>query len=302
MQKIIYTYIILIGAINLFEAQENKKVDELDSIIVPKKEKHWKIIGEQSLTINQSSFSNWVAGGVNSFGASAKINYSFNYEKGKNIFKNKIILGYGQVSNEKEKPKKTDDVIHIESMYGYKISKSWYSSIASSLITQMANGYNYDADPDYTVKDRKSAFMSPGYITLGLGFEYKPYGKLQISILPVTAKATLILDKKLQKKGEYGLKKDGDNLFMELGNLFTIKYDFDLMKNVSTNNTLSLFSNYLEHVERFNIVYGTIINMKINNSLATKLTFDLIYAHNQVQKVQIKQTFGLGMSYKFQTE
>jgi hypothetical protein len=132
MLKKLLFFLLILSNINLYQSQEVSK-DTLfslkkDTLIPEKKEKHWKISGEHSLTLNQSAFSNWVAGGNNSFGAAAKVHYTFNYKKGKHIAKNKIMIGYGQVNSEGEKPKKTDDVFALESMYGYQISENWYMS------------------------------------------------------------------------------------------------------------------------------------------------------------------------------
>jgi hypothetical protein len=273
-----------------------------DSITVPQKTKNWKITGDHSLIVNQSSFSNWIAGGTNSFGGSARIKYSLDYKKGKNIFKNKITIGYGQVNNKNDKMRKTDDILLLESMYGRSISKNWYASVDLSFKTQMFNGYDYTAHPDYTPQDRISSFMSPGYLTLGVGFEYKPDGNFQLSLLPITSKNTFVLDKKLQKKDNYGLKHDGDYMFMELGAMVNAKYKVEIMKNVVWDNSLSLFSNYLSHAERVDVNFGSIIDMKVNNHISTKLTFDLIYDHDQIKRVQTRQTFGIGLSYGFNSK
>ncbi|MGM5631404.1 DUF3078 domain-containing protein [Apibacter raozihei] len=302
MLKKLLLLLLALSVSGLSKAQENEvNTSVKDSVLIPKKENHWKISGDHSLTINQNSFSNWIAGGTNSFGGAARINYSFDYKNGKHISKNKITVGYGQINNKGDKMKKTDDILLLESMYGYSISKNWYASVAMSMKTQMFNGYDYSAHPDYTSKDRISSFMSPGYLTLGVGFEYKPEGKFQFSVLPLTSKNTFVLDEKLQKKGNYGLRHDGDYMFMELGAMVTAKYKTEVVKNITWDNSLSLFSNYLRHAERVDITFGSVIDMKVNNHISTKLTFDLIYDHDQIRKTQTRQTFGVGVSYKFKT-
>jgi hypothetical protein len=155
-------------------------------------------------------------------------------------------------------------------------------SSAATFQTQIANGYDYAVNPDYTSKDRRSSFMAPAYLTLGFGFEYKPDGKFQLSVLPLTSKTTFVLDRKLQKKGNYGLENDGDSAYMELGALITAKYKTKIMDNITWENYLTLFSNYITHTERIDIAYGTLVNMKVNSRISTRLTFDLIYAHNQI--------------------
>lgn len=273
-----------------------------DTVTIPEKVKNWKISGDHSLIVNQSSFSNWIAGGTNSFGGSGRIKYTFDYKKGKNIFKNILTIGYGQVNNKNDKMKKTDDILLLESMYGRSISKNWYASVDMSFKTQMFNGYDYTTHPDYTPKDRISSFMSPGYLTLGIGFDFKPDGNFQLSLLPITSKNTFVLDRKLQKKNNYGLKHDGDCVYMELGAMASAKYKLVVMKNVVWNNSLSLFTNYLSHTERVDVNFGSVVDMKVNDHISTKLTFDMIYDHDQIKRVQTRQTFGIGVSYGFKSK
>lgn len=273
-----------------------------DTVTIPEKVKNWKISGDHSLIVNQSSFSNWIAGGTNSFGGSGRIKYTFDYKKGKNIFKNILTIGYGQVNNKNDKMKKTDDILLLESMYGRSISKNWYASVDMSFKTQMFNGYDYTAHPDYTPKDRISSFMSPGYLTLGIGYDFKPDGNFQLSLLPITSKNTFVLDRKLQKKNNYGLKHDGDCVYMELGAMASAKYKLVVMKNVVWNNSLSLFTNYLSHTERVDVNFGSVVDMKVNDYISTKLTFDMIYDHDQIKRVQTRQTFGIGVSYGFKSK
>ena len=198
--------------------------------------------------------------------------------------------------------KKTDDILLLESMYGRSISKNWYASVDMSFKTQMFNGYDYTAHPDYTPKDRISSFMSPGYLTLGIGYDFKPDGNFQLSLLPITSKNTFVLDRKLQKKNNYGLKHDGDCVYMELGAMASAKYKLVVMKNVVWNNSLSLFTNYLSHTERVDVNFGSVVDMKVNDYISTKLTFDMIYDHDQIKRVQTRQTFGIGVSYGFKSK
>lgn len=301
IKKVLFVSLLFISSLFVFSQEKKEESSapiERDTISV-KKQNNWNILGENSLSLTQNAFSNWLAGGTNSFGLNAKTDYEFNYKKGKYIWDNKISLAYGQISNEKEKPKKTDDNIFISSMYGNKIGNHWYGSIFMSLQTQIANGYDYSAYPDYTPKNRRSSFMAPGYFTFGVGFEYKPEGKFQLSLYPLTSKVTFVLDKKLQKKGNFGLRNDGDCEYMELGASAGIKYEVEVMKNIIWKNNLSFFSNYISHIERVDIKYNTIFNMKVNDYISAILAFDALYDHDQLKKLQLKQTLGIGFSYTF---
>jgi hypothetical protein len=60
-----------------------------------KKDTAWKIHGQNTLLISQSSFSNWAAGGVNSAAINLVLDYDFDYKKGNWSWDNKVILAYG---------------------------------------------------------------------------------------------------------------------------------------------------------------------------------------------------------------
>lgn len=60
----------------------------------------WTKTGLFTLMINQAAFSNWQAGGDNSFAGNISINYDVNYVKGVWLWDNKIIASYGLTNND----------------------------------------------------------------------------------------------------------------------------------------------------------------------------------------------------------
>jgi len=104
MKKIFtLTFALLIGTISTVFSQENLE------------EKNWKISGENTFLINQSSFSNWASGGINSFSGNLVLNYDLNYKKDKWSWDNKIIAAYG-LSNQKSLGwRKNDDRLILNS-------------------------------------------------------------------------------------------------------------------------------------------------------------------------------------------
>ncbi len=284
MKKILLSSFLLIGAI--FSAQETAaKVDTT---------KHWSVQGQNTLMLNQAAFSNWVGGGANNVGWLAGVNYNMTYEKGKELWENIVILGYGQNNTQGVGTRKTQDVINLSTNYGRKISKSWFVSAGASLLTQFAAGY---ADGNNPAAAKISNFMAPGYVNLGAGFTYRPNDNFTATLRPANARWTFVLDKDLQYQGIYGLKNNGDSSVFQFGFLGTAVYKMKLMENVTLVNSASVFSNYLDHPERLVLSYGGVLNMKINKYISSVITMDLFYDHNQIQKTQMKQTLGVGIAY-----
>ena len=257
----------------------------------------WYFMGQNNLVFNQASFMNWNAGGNNNIGVIGKVNYNLSYKKNKHFLENIFQFGFGFVSTNGMANKKTDDYINITSNYGYDIGKNYYLSAGIQFVSQFGPGYNYSATPDPTFSDRISRFMAPGYLNIGMGLSYNPNENLQIIVRPINGRFTFVTDPLLQKEGKYGLLKDGQSLRSELGFRMNFIYRLDIYKGIYMDNQLNLFSNYLEHMERVNISYNAALNIKFNKYITTVVNLDMLYDHYQIQKLQLKQTLGIGFIY-----
>ena len=71
------------------------------------------------------------------------------------------------------------------------------------------------------------------------------------------------------------------------------------MDNVSLENILSLYSNYLDKPQNIDIDYTLNAVLTINKYLSTNFTFQAIYDDNAARAVQIREVFGLGVNCKF---
>lgn len=259
--------------------------------------KRWFIFGQNNLVFNQSSFSNWYAGGNDNIGVLGKVNYNIVYKKDRHYLDNNIQMGYGFVSSTGQSTRKTDDYIKLMTNYGYELAQKYYLSAGFQLLTQFTPGYNYAITPDPVYDDRISKFMAPGYLNIGIGFSYNPKENLQFILRPANGKFTFVLDKKLQVAGNYGLERDGQHIRSELGAMFNILYRLTIFKDITYTNQLNLFANYIEHTERLDIAYNGVLNLKFNKFISTVVTLDLMYDHDQIQKLQRKQTLGVGITY-----
>jgi hypothetical protein len=258
--------------------------------------KAWSIQGQNTLMLNQAAFSNWIGGGANNVGWLAGVNYNMTYEKGKDLWENIVILGYGQNNTKGTGTRKTQDVINLSTNYGREFVEHWYLSGGASLQTQFAAGYEDGNNPDAR---KISSFMAPGYVNVGVGVTYRPNDNFTMTLRPANARITFVSDKDLQYAGSYGLKNDGDTSLFQFGFLGTAIYKVKLMENINLTNTGSVFSNYLDHPDRLVLAYGAVLNMKINKYISSNITLDLMYDHNQIQKTQLKQTLGVGFGYNF---
>ena len=257
----------------------------------------WFYFGQNNLVFNQSSFSNWNSGGNNNIGIIGKINYNLSYKNRKHFLDNNLQLGYGFVANQGESSRKTEDYINLMTNYGYDVGKNFYLSTGFQFLSQFSPGYNYSVTPDPEFADRVSRFMSPGYLNAGLGISYNPNENFQVIFRPVNGKFTFVTDPYLQKAGKYGLERDGQSVRSELGALVNILYRLKIYKDINLVNQINFFSNYVNHPERVDIAYNGNLNIRFNKFISTVVSLDLLYDHDQLQKLQMKQTLGVGFSY-----
>lgn len=258
-----------------------------------KEPQKWFFYGQNNIIFNQSSFSNWNSGGNNSIGVIAKINYNLSYKRDKHYLENILQLGYGLVSYAGQSTRKTDDYINLQTNYGYELARNYYFSAGYQFTSQFAPGYNYSADP----KELVSNFMAPGYLNLGLGISYNPNENFQVIFRPVNGKFTFVTDRRLQQAGRYGLEHDGQSVRSEVGPNLNILYRLKIYKDINLVNQLNFFSNYFYHFERVDINYSGVLNLRFNKYISGVVSLDMVYDHDQVKRLQIKQSLGMGFTY-----
>jgi hypothetical protein len=272
----------------------------------------WSTDGKFTILINQSAFSNWQAGGDNNLAANASVNYAIDYKKGPWLLDNKIIASYGITLQSDDGLQRTDDRIDINSVMGRNLKKkNWSISFFMNFRTQFTDGYNYDDDFNGDNEDfPTSGFFKPAYLSFGPGFLWKRDKNLTANIAPITSKFTFLTsvvytindddsdNVYYQSSDEietYGVPP-GERLLYEFGIHLRGYYKFDIMKNISMENTLDLYSNYLDEPLNIDINYTMNIVMKINDVFSTNFTFQTIYDDHAFPGFQIREVFGLGVN------
>lgn len=265
----------------------------------------WRKKGNIAFLFSQSNFNNWIAGGENNLSGNLGINYDFNYKKDKLTWDNKIIASYGLLQTKNaDFEKKTDDRFEFNSTLGQHAFGNWYYSLFLNFRTQFTRGYIYGKDANGAeIRTENTNFLSPGYLTFGPGLFWKKGDHLRLNFAPLTSKMTFVDDfYTLQPgyvDGTYFGVDANKSLRYELGFYASAYYKFNIMTNVSAENTLNLYTNYLEDPQNVDIDYSLAIVMKINRVLSANLNFQAIYDDNAFQGFQTRQVFGLGVNYGF---
>jgi len=292
MKKLILSCFVITG---LFATAQ----EEQDST------KAWKRGGNLSFLFNQSTFDNWMAGGENNFSGNLGLNYDFNYQKNDWSWDNKIIAEYGILQTKNaDFEKKTNDRFEFNSVLGKKATQYWNYTFFLNFRTQFTDGYNYDTDANgKEIRTKFTEFMSPGYLTLGPGMMWKRTDNLKVNIAPATSKFTFVNDDFTSvpgyEDGSYFGVDANKSMRYELGLYISGYYKFNIMENISMENTLNLYSNYLEDPQNVDLDYQMNIVMTINQYISANLTFHTVYDDNAFRGFQTRQVFGVGVNYGF---
>jgi len=271
---------------------------ETDSIKNPLK---WKRSGNGLFLVNQSSFSNWSSGGQSSVSGTIKINYNFNYYDNGWAWDTKLISRFGlNKIGGSEFLKKTDDKIEINSVIGKKFNNDiigkWSYSSFFNFQTQFAKGYVFSNDANgKAIRTEKSRFFSPATSQLGVGLYWKKNKDFWVNIAPLTAKLILVNRTFTEKETYFGVTKGANSRF-EIGASIRSFYKAEVYKNITLENRLSLYSDYLDRPRNIDLDCTFNIVMKVNKSISTNLIFQFIYDDNEIQRIQIREVLGVGLN------
>lgn len=282
---------------------------------------HWTNKNIIGFDLNEIAFVNWNAGGVSSISGLLKGNFTRIHTLDKSKWVNELIVRYGVNKQDGLAMKKSDDEFRFNSTFGYRKDtlSNWYHSAKFNFNTQFTNGYKY---PDTSSPISKP--FAPAYTFLGVGADYfDKEKKFDIYISPLTLKNTLVLDQTLANQGAFGVTKatydsnenlisEGKRSKTEFGFLITNYYKREVLKNITMDNRLSLYSDYIHNFGNIDVewklYFDLVVNEYVRANIGTHLIYDddvkTIEEINGVQvvsgaKVQLKQSLGVGMVYLF---
>ena len=280
-----------------------------DTIAVKIDTSYWQRSFSGGVNFNQTSFSNWAGGGVNSMALGGVIAARALYEKGKTSWDNTADLQLGYVTQLGNTRKAADQIILI-SVLGYQVAPKWDLFVSGTFNTFFAPGYRYDKLPADQSRLRVSNFFSPAQLTIAAGIAYKPTDWFALRISPVAPRLTFLADQSVRVSANqvtgiftpdpnatvYGVPP-GKNLRTEwLAFQLQAALNRNLTENISLNARYQLFTSYAQ-LNNINHRLDLLITAKINRYLNT--TFGLIALYNKdfSTDLQIQQTLAIGLVY-----
>ena len=288
-------------------------IDEAAVDTTEKKEppKYWTNGILTQIGFSQTSLTNWAEGGSANISLNALIDANANYSKDNMIWENRLKLSYGFIQSfDKNTPlnqqfDKSDDRIQLDSKWGWQLVDKLYFSALFNFRTQMTPTYAFDTSTDPATRTLQSKFMAPGYVSLGLGINYKPFNFLSLNLSPATGNLVVVTEESLRKT--YGNAID-QPVRAEFGAQFKmdINYAYKIFK---ISSALTLFSNYLENPDNIQVYWDVDASLAITKILTLTLRTNLIWDENinftdaqgkeLPPMVQFKEIVSLGLTWTF---
>lgn len=255
--------------------------------------KRWKISGTNSLTGSQTSFDKWQLGGTNNLTVNARINYDFNFQKNGLNWDNKFIAAYGFNRQKRNSVKKTDDRIELNSIIAKPFKQNWSYSAYLNFQTQFDKGYNPNDE-----FETLSRFASPIFLQLGPGVFWKKHDDFKINFSPASTKF-IFVHEKFTKNGKSFSVEQHETKRVEFGASAYVYYRVKVLENITIENILSLYSNYIENTKNVDFDYQLNIDMKVTKLITANITYAAKYDNETFGALQQKQSIGVGVKYSF---
>jgi len=183
-------------------------------------------------------------------------------------------MNIGYVQTTSLGSRKNDDRFDFLSKYGYKMDSvgKWYVSGLFNFRSQFFDGYTYPSgNPVFS-----SSVLSPAYLILSAGFDYKHSDKFSVFLSPLTSRTVIVMNQFLSDRGEYGVDS-GKHTLAQLGAFATINYNNTFKKMLTYKGRVDLFSNYLYHPQNINFFMTNQLACKVTKYFSVTYSLDMIY-------------------------
>jgi len=250
----------------------------------------WKNTAVTSITANQNSNHNWVAGGQDALawqiGLDATSEGSFVLW----TWKNQLQLAYGRTQIGDDKSRKHLDKIFFESMLQYNLRPYLKPYVSGRLESQFTTTYEYS---DTVARRSISEFWDPGYLTESVGLSWIP-GSLFQTRLGFALKQTFSKDHGWADDPETVGELERFRNEPGLESISELGYSFnDLLK---FRSRLSAFVNF-EGVDAVDGRWENALDAQVSKYLVFSAGVEMLYDKDIDEDSQLRQSVSVGLTY-----
>lgn len=286
------------------------------------KPNYWKKSAVIDLGFNQTSLTNWAAGGYNTLNLSAAFDAQANYSRKLTNWSNRLQLNYAFLwsADKVDLLQKSADRIYFESKWTYKTSESskWNYSASFDFRSQFTDTKDKYVKDETTGKwdgTLKSSFFAPAYTNIALGMEWKPTGWFDVAFAPLTGGFTVCTEEILRQN--YGMKLREEGLDPAIGaNFRSALFQFGAQMKANAKWTINdvfgietqlvLFTDYLNKpFKQVRVNWDNKISWQLGKyfkiGASTWLIYDPIVLIDGEQKIQFKEFVSFNLTYTFKS-
>ncbi len=247
--------------------------------------------------------------GENRIGLGSTTNVFANYRKGRLAVDNTagLSLAIQRLGRGENIPfTKNIDLLQFGSKTGYQVSEGskWYYSLLVTFQSQLFPTYVGNTIGDQGIPGNLpiSKFLSPGYVQIAPGIDYKHDEHLSIFFSPAAIKMVIVADDNIAQlatfengaftslygteiddKNNNGVIEDGEykNLDFQVGGLLRATYQNKFFNDrVAFQSVLTLYSNYLRDPQNIDVEWTTQTNFVIFKGISVAFTTGMYYDHD----------------------
>ncbi len=239
------------------------------------------------------TFKDWQEGGNGNLTLVGNYKARLDYQSKGFDMSHEFFTEYGyQKFQEKYFIKHADD-FSLDSKYDWNYGKNAAISLSTLLRSQYTPTFDVLIDSTGEVqREFRSSFLTPAYITLSLGWAYKPTDWLRLNFGLASSQLTYIRDKNK-------LIGDEENPFgtsdWQYG--FTFEFDFnqEIGKNIFWENRSNVYMDYANL--QVNLDMQNRLSFKINKFLKFAVNTDVLFVPAINHKLQLKNELLVGVFF-----
>lgn len=255
----------------------------------------WKFTGVEYLQFQQVGQSNWKKGGESNIAFMNDLRLKLIYKLNKVEWESFVVSKMGVTFDKKADAKLNDDVLELNTKFGYKAAKNWFYSASSNFKTQLF----YDSYTDGAGrKIYTSGFLSPGYYTAALGMDYKRGNSFSILLSPLTAKITFLTDTININPKDYDILP-GEKAKRQVGFSVNSTFKIPITNLIIYQGRVELFKDYLEKAHSWFFDMENILDLRINRYLTARINAEWRYSGIESDALQFKENVQVGFTYNF---
>jgi hypothetical protein len=263
--------------------------------------KRMKYSGTTNFTFNQAYFENWISGGESSLSGLLAVDYNLNYSNRKGlVWDTNLMVSVGTTYlSSNSFFRKADDRFEVNSLVGSQINQYWNYSAYINFKTQLLPGYRYFEEDGEDKKEKISRIFSPTVVQIGLGWYFKKSDDIWVNLSPLASRGIFVgkaYTENLAPGQKYFGVERGKTNNVSIGASLTGHYKAEIMDNITVDNKFNFYVNYLEKIQNIDFEWNAKFILKVNERISSNLILHIQYDDDLINKLQIRELFGLGLS------